>query len=298
MKRKISTWAFGLVLMALLVMGAAPTKISNSYITLNGSVLRVYDNDNGVYSAQNEALNLINTYPHSKAFIGWSGYYNNSGTVTFKDGIAWMGAHFNSTISSDPHQHFSIEAFDTTTGFLNSRFILSYGLPNTEMYARFTNIDEVQLGDGVDLIFTSGNIENRDNTLNVFLGGTTDKGLAISNSSRGLLLYGAGYDQIWLGDDLAFSDAAYDILHEQEMDIFPKNSSTIGFRFDTVSSIPTMSGLGSALINVADSFKITGELNVTGISGDGTGRAVCIKADGNLGTCQDAVGAGGTCTCA
>lgn len=41
-----------------------------------------------------------------------------------------------------------------------------------------------------------------------------------------------------------------------------------------------------------------GELNLQTISGDGTGKVVCIKADGNLGTCTDAVGAGGTCTCA
>lgn len=39
------------------------------------------------------------------------------------------------------------------------------------------------------------------------------------------------------------------------------------------------------------------EARVEGIAGDGSGKAVCIKADGNLGTCTDAVGVGGTCTC-
>lgn len=40
-----------------------------------------------------------------------------------------------------------------------------------------------------------------------------------------------------------------------------------------------------------------GELNIVTISGDGSGKVVCIKSDGNLGTCTSAVGAGGTCTC-
>lgn len=40
-----------------------------------------------------------------------------------------------------------------------------------------------------------------------------------------------------------------------------------------------------------------GEVNAAGISGDGSGKVVCIKADGNLGTCSSTVAAGGTCTC-
>jgi hypothetical protein len=43
--------------------------------------------------------------------------------------------------------------------------------------------------------------------------------------------------------------------------------------------------------------KLSPEVEVAGVSGDGTGKAVCVKADGDLGTCTDAVGAGGTCTC-
>lgn len=39
----------------------------------------------------------------------------------------------------------------------------------------------------------------------------------------------------------------------------------------------------------------TVEINASGVTG--TGKAVCVKADGNFGTCDDAVGAGGTCTC-
>lgn len=49
------------------------------------------------------------------------------------------------------------------------------------------------------------------------------------------------------------------------------------------------SGLGG--VRIADECKIDG------VSSDGTGKAVCVKSDGTLGTCSDAVGAGGTCTC-
>lgn len=38
-----------------------------------------------------------------------------------------------------------------------------------------------------------------------------------------------------------------------------------------------------------------GEINLSGVTG--SGKAVCVKADGDLGVCADAVGAGGTCTC-
>ena len=41
--------------------------------------------------------------------------------------------------------------------------------------------------------------------------------------------------------------------------------------------------------------RFDGEVNITSVTG--SGKAVCVKADGNLGVCSDAVGAGGTCTC-
>jgi hypothetical protein len=40
-----------------------------------------------------------------------------------------------------------------------------------------------------------------------------------------------------------------------------------------------------------------GEFQFLGTSGDGTGKVVCVKADGNLGTCGDQPNASGVCTC-
>jgi len=50
--------------------------------------------------------------------------------------------------------------------------------------------------------------------------------------------------------------------------------------------------------SLAMNIDSTQEINMTGISSDGNGKVVCIKADGNLGTCTDQPGVGGTCTCA
>lgn len=44
-------------------------------------------------------------------------------------------------------------------------------------------------------------------------------------------------------------------------------------------------------------LKVMGETSVSGISADGTGKVVCIKADSNLGTCTDAPNGSGVCTC-
>jgi len=45
-----------------------------------------------------------------------------------------------------------------------------------------------------------------------------------------------------------------------------------------------------------NSFINGGELKIASVSG--SGKAVCVKSDGNLGTCTDAVSASGVCTCA
>lgn len=39
------------------------------------------------------------------------------------------------------------------------------------------------------------------------------------------------------------------------------------------------------------------EADIDGVSGDGTGKVVCVKADGRLGTCSNAPNASGVCTC-
>jgi len=68
----------------------------------------------------------------------------------------------------------------------------------------------------------------------------------------------------------------------------------INMRHNGTAGIVT-SGKGN--ITLVKDVTVTQELRVAGIEADGSGKAVCIKADGFLGTCSDAVGGGGTCTC-
>jgi hypothetical protein len=56
--------------------------------------------------------------------------------------------------------------------------------------------------------------------------------------------------------------------------------------------------VGINTTNPASTLTVNGEANITGISGDGTGKVVCIKSDGSLGTCTDQPAVDGTCTCA
>ena len=44
-------------------------------------------------------------------------------------------------------------------------------------------------------------------------------------------------------------------------------------------------------------IEVSGEVKFSGISGDGTGQAVCVKSDGTLGTCDSASDNWGNCTC-
>lgn len=60
-----------------------------------------------------------------------------------------------------------------------------------------------------------------------------------------------------------------------------------------LETIPTGSGTRFVRMTIAHD----GEVDIASVSGDGTGKVVCIKSDGNLGTCTTTVGAGGTCTC-
>lgn len=56
--------------------------------------------------------------------------------------------------------------------------------------------------------------------------------------------------------------------------------------------------VGIGTTSPSSKLHVVGEVNISGISGDGTGKVVCIKSNGDLGTCTDLPGIMGTCTCA
>lgn len=59
-------------------------------------------------------------------------------------------------------------------------------------------------------------------------------------------------------------------------------------------AVRTANDAGYSSMIMQDAY-LYGELLIGGVTG--SGKAVCVKADGYLGVCGDAVGAGGTCTC-
>lgn len=50
-------------------------------------------------------------------------------------------------------------------------------------------------------------------------------------------------------------------------------------------------------LSIAGNANISGETKVGGISGDGSGKVVCIKSNGDLGSCSNSPNSSGICTC-
>ena len=66
----------------------------------------------------------------------------------------------------------------------------------------------------------------------------------------------------------------------------------------TRATFDTNGRLGIGTTTPASTLHVVGELNVTGVGGDGVGSVLCIKANQAIGTCSDAINATGECTCA
>lgn len=63
-------------------------------------------------------------------------------------------------------------------------------------------------------------------------------------------------------------------------------------------TVVSIGGSGQEIaVNVNEFIVDDGEVSFTGVSGDGTGKATCVKADGYIGTCSDAPNGSGVCTC-
>lgn len=66
----------------------------------------------------------------------------------------------------------------------------------------------------------------------------------------------------------------------------------------TVAGNGTISGnLGVGNANPVAKLDVIGEVKFSGVSGDGNGKAVCVKSDGTLGTCTNQPNSSGVCTC-
>lgn len=63
-------------------------------------------------------------------------------------------------------------------------------------------------------------------------------------------------------------------------------------------TVVSIGGSGQEIaVNTNEFIVDDGEVTFTGVNGDGTGKALCVKADGYIGTCSDAPNGSGVCTC-
>lgn len=138
-----------------------------------------------------------------------------------------------------------------------------------------------------------------DGFLSFFDATAEDTGLVGVNNSASIHF---GMTAGGIGNGIRFADGVQNIAQFADGQ----------FSLDTSFSTPVIKTLGSGsgglwitdssdnlmiALDPSGNHDVEGELNVSGISGDGSGQVVCIKGDGALGTCSDAPNVNGTCTC-
>jgi len=164
--------------------------------------------------------------------------------------------------------------------------------------------------------------------IDLLLSGGSGDGIRInktnSNSGIGLRIFTNTASSPALRLDCTGGTSCQNIVHNvggsPALQIDLGSSSTLGFDMDSSSVVAnsqifrllgrTVSGAGDLIVNSestlfirnntgATNFNVTavGEMNLRGISDDGSGKVVCIKANRDLGTCSSVVGITGTCTC-
>lgn len=79
--------------------------------------------------------------------------------------------------------------------------------------------------------------------------------------------------------------------------LFNDNENYTGQRSSALRVEDAVGESNTFALDAIGKVSIGGDLNVSTIALDGTGKVVCIKADGTLGTCSDAPNASGVCTC-
>lgn len=163
---------------------------TNSTITFNFK-------ENGILNGNDQAIDLRALNPEAKAYLSWYGYLlNDSSGLIERRYVGWFGCHYNTTGNSNPHEHCSIETLDLTTGTINSRFEITYGDLESELYAKFSSISYVELGSGVDLLMNGASSDIRHTTdLDIYPTNQAIYGLRISNISfmPSLQALGSGY---------------------------------------------------------------------------------------------------------
>ena len=248
--------------------------------------LRLYSNVTDVIGDP-QAIELYGLEPESKAYLAWRTWFDNGVEMEY-NWSAWLGAHYNTSINGDAHQHWSVETLDTDTGVINTRFEILLGKPVEDLFVGFNAVNYVNLKTGVDLRFTESGVERArievdEVTKNFNVTVPDDKHISLHTG-------GSGEVRIF-GGNLALENGK-NIVSDERIDFYPNDQYTRSFSVEDDGSDSIIKVYGDDTLIIDEN-----EVKVTGVSSDGTGSVVCIKSNGAFGTCTDAPDASGDCTC-
>lgn len=152
-------------------------------------------------------------------------------------------------------------------------------------------------GSNSNSVYFSGNGNSFINSGNVGIGTNSPAAkLAVSNGgASGIEILPGASAGLSVLQSYNRSGAAYEKLVVDSSEFQFRPSGTI---LDTNKIVFDISGnVGIGEVSPAAKLHVNGEARLTGVSADGLGKVVCIKADQNLGTCTDAPNASGVCSC-
>ena len=124
-------------------------------------------------------------------------------------------------------------------------------------------------------------------------------GIGTTNPGDKLKIQNVGDDQ-WILSGIGSSTSS----HSYGLSIFAgTNSGDITAQFyNRAATAPYLfirgdGNVGIGTASPVSKLNVVGEVNITGIANDGNGKVVCIKSDGNLGTCNAGTINSNGCTC-
>jgi hypothetical protein len=221
---------------------------------------------NGAWAQGNRSLALLAAHA--------IGYYSiaigNEGTSSVSQGSISIGHN----ITSDGWGAIAMGSNDTRA-LSDSAIAIGY---NTQAL----NFGDIAMGNGA-------RAQTGNTAVSIGYGTIASNNYALATgyntNASGQASFSSGYYSIASGD--------YSVAMGTLADTNSKNyAAVIGLSGSLCKSDATNQ------FKVCGDVSMTGETTLGGISSDGTGKVVCVKLNGDLGTCTSGVGVSGTCTCA
>lgn len=243
-------------------------------------------------------------------------------------GVLWVGddngAGMNPTATKDKLYSSKIQTDSTkqTRAALFNAVLAFDGGTTVDHYGQnvFLTINENVLGGGT---FTGNLVANRMQVRDKRAGTTAIEGKAAGGSGSLITQVGASSDfdyaiGLWAEPNSVtatnstgyYASAhtgtvtnSYGIIHEKQTDGTTANMEEFfqdngGSYYRSNLQNITSQETGELTISAPTQIYAYSELNLTGVASDGTGAVVCVKANGQLGTCTaNEIYTSGTCTC-